>query len=316
MAFSRSSMSKTLAQLALCVACCFEQVAAQAGPNTIAEYNPNKMTMSFNGTFIAIPVNSTLVASAVSYPLIPLPTTPTPDFPNGWPAGTHPVLVSGGYGGSIKVNGLFIPDFLLSGRLQVPCVDRLGDGSTCFLENFGEYIGGDNGQLASGLVPAIVGSLQGTTLYTGQFTPGDANLQSLGGGDYSLEVDQLVLENPASGPGVAPLAFQFIIEKSASTAAPTLVSESGFHSFINQPGIGNNGLCIRSPQYFNETFARPFFADATYVDLSQGSLFGGVPNTLAGHYTGVAYSANSQQIVNNAESCQSAADNTDPASLQ
>lgn len=83
-----------------------------------------------------------------------MPIAPdTARFPIGWPAGTHPVVVSGSYSVYIDMLGLSIPDSLMAAAIRVPCVDQLGDGKTCFNMAITDFIGGSNGQLLPGTVP-------------------------------------------------------------------------------------------------------------------------------------------------------------------
>lgn len=46
-----------------------------------------------------------------------------------------------------------MPTSLLGGSVQVPYVDRLGDGKTPFLFTVKQYIGGYNGNDISGILP-------------------------------------------------------------------------------------------------------------------------------------------------------------------
>lgn len=100
-----------------------------------------------------LPLNFDVVSSIVA-PKKLIPIAPdTARFPNGWPAGTHPVVVSGSYNTYIEMLGLSIPNSLMAASVRVPCVDQLGDGKTCFDMAITDYIGGPNGQLLPGLVP-------------------------------------------------------------------------------------------------------------------------------------------------------------------
>ena len=53
----------------------------------------------------------------------------------------------------IRMTALQIPTPLLSASIQVPYVDRLGDGETGFLFSVKQYIGGYDGDDVSGYVP-------------------------------------------------------------------------------------------------------------------------------------------------------------------
>lgn len=65
----------------------------------------------------------------------------------------HPVLVEIDMETDIRMSALQIPTPLLSGSIQVPYVDRLGDGETGFLFSVDQYIGGYDGDDVSGYVP-------------------------------------------------------------------------------------------------------------------------------------------------------------------
>lgn len=94
------------------------------------------------------------VESAVKpYSLVPLPTSDKTLFPNGFPAGKHPVLVQTYINNDIRMTALQIPTPLLSGGILVPYVDRLSDGKTGFLFGVKQYIGGYKGNSVSGVVP-------------------------------------------------------------------------------------------------------------------------------------------------------------------
>lgn len=90
---------------------------------------------------------------------MPLPTSDTTLFPNGFPTGTHPVLVTIDIENDIRMSSLQIPDPLLAGSIIVPYVDRLGDGKTGFQFNIKQYIGGHDGDDVSGYVPGKMRSL-------------------------------------------------------------------------------------------------------------------------------------------------------------
>lgn len=64
-----------------------------------------------------------------------------------------PVLVSSYIDNDIRMSALQIPTPLLAGSIQVPYVDRLGDGKTGFLFSVKQYIGGYEGDDVEGYVP-------------------------------------------------------------------------------------------------------------------------------------------------------------------
>ena len=135
-------------------------------PNELAVYNPMLRTTCTNGSkflrpiqyhslktsaYFIVPVSTTLVANAVKpYKLL---TPPASLFPNGFPAGTSPVLVADSLESDIRMSTLQLPTSLLEGAIRVPFVDRLGDGKTPFQYSVHDYISGVNGQDISGFVP-------------------------------------------------------------------------------------------------------------------------------------------------------------------
>lgn len=98
-------------------------------------------------------MNSTTVQNAVQYPLLPVPTDDKSLFPNGFPAGKHPILVSSYYGSDIRLFGILQIESLFGGAVYAPFVDRLGDGKTPFQFPLINLVGGVNGQDLGALVP-------------------------------------------------------------------------------------------------------------------------------------------------------------------
>lgn len=294
-----------LARIPLALAAYTAFANAQAGPNTLYATYPLDQTQSINGTYTVIAMNKTLVASLV-YPKKLVDIQPDANlYPQGFPADTHPVTVFGGYDGSIKQAGLEI-NFLMQARIEIPCVDQLGDGKTCFRKQLSVYLGGENGQLASGLVPATAASLVvGTSARPGMFDPTDYPTKDLGNNQYAFEVNALVVDNPVSGPGVAPQAFQFVNTKGAQ--GPVDITEKGFQYLLNQVIISNNGvLCFNSPSYYAESFAQPYFGSSKVDILSYPLNLNGVDSKLAGSYTGSSYSVNSEMVTFKQTDCASA----------
>ncbi|KAL8960293.1 MAG: hypothetical protein Q9193_002981, partial [Seirophora villosa] len=106
-------------------------------------------------TWFILPVPRAAVQSVVPYPLV------TPDFsdkslfPNGFPANSHPVVVSIGYQNDIRMVDLQI-QALLGGSIYVPYTDRLRDGRTPFNYAVQNYIGGVAGNDLQADVEALV----------------------------------------------------------------------------------------------------------------------------------------------------------------
>ena len=91
--------------------------------------------------------------AVANYTLLPLPVSDKTLFPNGFPAGKHPVLASSGLESDIHMSALQLPDPLLQGSILVPYIDRLNDGETPFIFSVKNYVGGYNGDSLSALVP-------------------------------------------------------------------------------------------------------------------------------------------------------------------
>jgi len=163
------------------------------------------------------------------------------------------------------------------------------------------------------LFPALVGSAEGTNIFIASITPGNDAYAALTSNpnEYSTEVKQIIVPNPVSGPAVEPEVFDldFI------TASTPLYTEHTFHELINQPEILNNGLCQRNTYYFNQTFSDPVLrsGNATLYPPMAGA----APAALAGVYSNQGgYSASGEMVGYNAETCDSAAANADPAAYQ
>ena len=157
------------------------------------------------------------------------------------------------------------------------------------------------------LVQAIVGSLGGTTIHVGDFVPDDAAYSqiSTSPSEFITQIKKVILPNPISGPGVILEA----VDTDFFTASESRYTGRTFRNLISQPLILMNTKCQRNPIYFNETFADPVFRNGRVTLYSPGGAFAGVYNDVAG------YSASGTQVGYNAESCESAAANTDPEAL-
>jgi len=283
---------------------------AQAGPNTLAVYNPANRTMSSNESWFIVPV-----ATSSLQPLVPWPLLTPPDdttlFPLGFPAGYHPVIIAAGYINDIRMNPenlvpLEIPS-LMQADIIVPYTDRLQDGQTPFGYSLNYYIGGTNGDDLESLVPSLasdVSPFEGTTIYPAEFAPSTAASQSLGGGIFSIEVNPFVVPNDISGPGVTFNAFAILYENDPTP----IYTPHTFHSILNQPQILNEGQCQRNTFYFNASFANPTFSSANITVISTALLGVTLPNSppsaLQGVYTNVVgYTANGELVASLPEDC-------------
>ncbi|KAI1334285.1 hypothetical protein F5Y15DRAFT_421028 [Xylariaceae sp. FL0016] len=261
-----------------------------------------------------VPFDKSVVASIVGKGLVPLPNDTTM-FPSGFPANQHPVLFYSAYLADIKQGPLEIPSLLNAG-IRVPCVDQLVDGKTCFSYSVTGFIGGDNGQIISGLVPGAVGTLEGNTVYPGLFSPANAPYQDLGNGEFFTEVDNQILPNPLSGPGIAPEAFALRFTKVGQNQT-SLVTDRGFKFLLNQPLISNLGLtCANILYYFNQTFEEPFYCQGTVDFISEPLNLNTVPSPLAGSYFNQAcWSASAVSVGGGQMDCRQAAASLDLTSL-
>lgn len=156
---------------------------------------------------------------------------------------------------------------------------------------------------------ALVGSLWGTTISVASFVPDDGPYEETSASplEYIAQIKDVIVPNPVSGPGVMEEAVDtdfFTISESDSEFTPHT-----FHEFISQPLILTNGLCQRNTIYFNQTFTDAVFRNGTVTLYEPGGAFPGV-------YGGVqGYSASGETVGYNAETCSSAAANTDPNAL-
>ncbi|KAL9003725.1 MAG: hypothetical protein Q9188_003429 [Gyalolechia gomerana] len=259
-----------------------------------------------------LPVPKASVQSIVPYNLITPPFSDNTLFPNGFPANTHPVVVSTGYQNDIRMINLQIPA-LLAGSIYVPYTDRLNDGKTPFNYGVQNYIGGVDGKEIDGVVPAVVGTGEGTPIFVGRFAPNNDAYAPIASNpnEFSAQVKQIILPNPISGPGIIPEAYDFDF----FTAMSPLYTAKTFHAIINQPTILTNLMCQRNTYYFNETFAEPELRSGNVTLF--GPLAGSVPSALAGKYVKQGgYSASGEIVGYNPETCAAAAANVDPKALQ
>ncbi|EMF11230.1 uncharacterized protein SEPMUDRAFT_142704 [Sphaerulina musiva SO2202] len=317
---SATALAATLSSLAtLTTAQCNNQVAA---------FNPNLRTMSSNSTWFIVPVPKAAAQKAVdaSFPgygltLLDVPSDPNV-FPDGFPSGYQPVLVTTGYTDDIRISALQIDGALPQGTIYVTYVSK-GGSSTPLAAQASSYIAGENGPLPNGLVPAVASPLlfAGNPVRLGQFQPQNAAYQSAGAGLLSTKVAWAIVPNPISGPGVYPEAFDSTF---ASTNAPRY-SAGTFKHLINQPIILPSRLCQRNTYYFNNATAQPVFVNGN-VTLGPGAsgssvlnsaLQQGSPDGTSGVYTDVeGYSACAQNVGNNPEDCDQAGRTVDPASYR
>ncbi|KAF2210192.1 hypothetical protein CERZMDRAFT_113425 [Cercospora zeae-maydis SCOH1-5] len=295
--------------------------------NEVAQYNPTLRTMSSNTTWFIVPIPKEAAQAAVdaSYPGQDLTMLDVPDdpslFPEGWPAGSQPVLVNSGLTDDIRLSALQIDGGLLQGQIYVTYVGRRGSSTPLSAATKG-YIAGQNGPLPNGLVPAVASPLLfgGNPLRLGQFQPqGDAYQQN-GNDIFGARVAWVIVPNPISGPGVYPNAFDMIFR----TASSSRSTEKTFKSLINQPIILPSGMCQRNTYYFGNATAEPIFRNGN-VTLGPGAsgdspfsseLQKGSPDG-SGFYSSVdGYSACAQNVGFDPQDCEEAARTVDPVALQ
>lgn len=154
---------------------------------------------------------------------------------------------------------------------------------------------------------AIVASLGGTTVFVASFVPNDGPYEEISTSppEYITQIKDVIVPNPVSGPGVIEEA----VDTDFFTVPESTFTTHTFHEFISQPLILTNGDCQRNPIYFNQTFSDPVFRNGTVTLYSPGGAFQGVYDSVQG------YSASGEMVGYNAESCSSAAANTDPNAL-
>lgn len=124
---SATALAATLSSLAtLTTAQCNNQVAA---------FNPNLRTMSSNSTWFIVPVPKAAAQKAVdaSFPgygltLLDVPSDPNV-FPDGFPSGYQPVLVTTGYTDDIRISALQIDGALPQGTIYVTYVSKGGSST-------------------------------------------------------------------------------------------------------------------------------------------------------------------------------------------
>ncbi|KAJ5762943.1 hypothetical protein N7533_001624 [Penicillium manginii] len=288
--------------------------SAQAGPNTLAQYNPSKRTMSVNATFCILPISKADARTISGHEPLDIPKSVLPSFPDGM----HPLIVQAGINNDIRMTALDLVPLqiptLMQGSLILPYVDVTKDGKTPINAPINNYIGGTDGHDLQALVPAIaagVSPFEGTNTFPATFTPDDAAVESLPGGIYSINVKPYLLPNTISGPGVYAEAFDMLY--TLTQASP--YTDHTFHNLLNHPQLLNNGKCQRNQLYFNETFAEPKMAVANVTLYHQ--ILSTPPALIEGQYTDVhCYVANAEQVGDVGESCASAAAKVDPMALQ
>ncbi|KAI1069387.1 hypothetical protein LB507_008600 [Fusarium sp. FIESC RH6] len=283
---------------------------AQAGPNTLARYNPANRTMSANTTYCLVPIDKSLVKEITGYDPLDIDTDILPSFPEG----KHPLIVQAGYNNDIRMTAVnLIPlqiASLMQASLIVPYVDVTKDGETPIGAPVNYYIGGTNGRALQAIVPSIASGIspfEGTTIFPAAFAPDTSAAQPLPNGEYSIQVKPFLLPNTVSGPGIYAEAFDMLFELTNDSP----YTAHTFHSLLNIPQLLNNGKCQRNTVYFNESFADPKMAVAEITLYHQ--ILATPPKGLEGVYEDVyCYTANGQVVSSVGETCSVAAARMDP----
>ncbi|KAJ4009488.1 hypothetical protein NW752_009078 [Fusarium irregulare] len=283
---------------------------AQAGPNTLARYNPANRTMSANTTYCLVPIDKSLVKEITGYDPLDIDTDILPSFPEG----KHPLIVQAGYNNDIRMTAVnLIPlqiASLMQASLIVPYVDVTKDGETPIGAPVNYYIGGTNGRALPAIVPSIASGIspfEGTTIFPATFAPDTSAAQPLPNGEYSIQVKPFLLPNTVSGPGIYAEAFDMLFELTNDSP----YTAHTFHSLLNIPQLLNNGKCQRNTVYFNESFADPKMAVAEITLYHQ--ILATPPKGLEGVYEDVyCYTANGQVVSSVGETCSVAAARMDP----
>lgn len=291
----------------------FSQATAQAGPNTLAQYNPANRTTSGNQTYCIVPISKAAAQSITGYAPLAVPADIL-----SLPPGMHPLIVQAGYLNDIRMTPLnLVPlqiDSLMQGSLIVPYLDVTKDGKTPINAPVNFYIGGTGNQLEA-IVPSAASALspvEGTTIFPALFEPDTATAQPLPNGLYSQQVKPFLVPNPVSGPGVTASAFDILY--ALTQMSP--YTQRTFHALLNNPQLLNTGKCQRNTVYFNESFADPKMAVGKVTLYSQ--LLGATPPaSIQGLYENVyCYQANGQLVSGVGEECAAAAANMDPAARE
>ncbi|EME41159.1 hypothetical protein DOTSEDRAFT_73553 [Dothistroma septosporum NZE10] len=296
--------------------------------NTVAVYNPNVRTLTSNNTWFIVPIPKAAVLSAIKekYPLqtltlLDVPTSDETLFPNGFPAGQHPVMVNIGYTDDIRMTVLQIDGPLLNGDIYATYVSQ--NGSSAPLQaSLNGYIAGPNGPLPNGLVPAAASSalFAGNELRLGQFEPQDAPYQSEGADTLFAQAKWAIVPNSVSGPGVYVEAADFAFK----TSTTSRYTQKTFKSLINQPLILPSGMCQRDAYYFNNDTAQPVLRHGNVTlgpaadgsGVTSGLLMQASPDKVGNYFEQDGFSACAQSVGNNPEACDVASANTDPNTLQ
>lgn len=289
---------------------------AQAGPNTLAQFNPANRTMSYNGTFCVVPIPKEVVRPITGYDPLDVPTSVLPSFP----AGMHPLILQNGYQNDIRMTALNLAPLQIPGLTQsaliVPYTDVAKDGRTPVNVPVSFYIGGTNGRFLEALVPSIVSGVplfEGTNIAPAIVVPDTAAVQPLPGGEYSFQAKPYILPNPISGPGVQGEAIQLSYQLTSDSPYP----EQTFRRLLNGPQLLNTGLCQRNTLYFNDTFADPKMAKGKLTLYNQ-LLLATPPREIAGQYEDIyCYQVNAQSVSTFVgEACPVAEANYDPVSRE
>lgn len=154
---------------------------------------------------------------------------------------------------------------------------------------------------------AIVATLGGINDLVASFVPNNAPYQEISTSppEYTAQITDVVVPLSLEGAG----GLKKAVDTDFLTVLESDFTDHTFHEFISQPLILTNGLCQRIPLYFNQTFSDSVFLNGTVILYEPGGAFQGV-------YDGVqGYSASGETVMYNAESCSSAAANTDPKAL-
>lgn len=108
-------------------------VSSYPGSNPIAGTYPNDITGRFNETSLIIPAPKAAVEALLPSGYKLLPSHPVPGIPaDMWPLGVQVGLDQDVHGGQTLIDPKLIAFDFYNGRVQVPWMDRSGDGKTPF----------------------------------------------------------------------------------------------------------------------------------------------------------------------------------------
>lgn len=299
--------------------------AQQVSSSTL--YYDTQLTLPSTWFIVPVPKKAVQTAVKQAFPLqrLSLLEVPVDDdslFPNGFPAGMHPVVVNIGLAADIRMSALQLSSGLKQGSVYATYVSQNGK-ATPLAAALNIYVAGENGPLPGGLVPATASPLlfAGNIIRLGQFSPKGPPYTLDTEGIFSSQTKWALLPNPISGPGIYPEAIDLSFRMQDS--AMQFIAKT-FKSLINQPQIVPSGLCIRNQLYFTNATALTSFATgnvtlgpaASGYGIFKGALMSASPGR-DGLYTNMeGFGGCAQNVGFPPETCEQAGKNLDLTALE